>query len=59
MESMDGTGAVLAWPMIRCAAALLGEVVDDDEGIAAQVFDSVQGDLDADPLHGFGGPAMY
>jgi nicotinate-nucleotide--dimethylbenzimidazole phosphoribosyltransferase len=59
MESMDGTGAVLAWPMIRCAAALLGEVVDDDEGIAAQVFDSVQGELDADPLHGFGGPAMY
>lgn len=59
MESMDGTGATLAWPMIRCAAALLGEVVDDDEGLAAQVYDSVQGELDADPLQGFGGPALY
>jgi len=59
MESMDGTGATLAWPLIRCAAALLGEVVDDDAGLAQQVFDSVQGELDADPLHGFGGPALY
>ena len=59
MESMDGTGATLAWPMIHCAAALLGEVVDDDASIAAQVFDSVQGQLDADPLRGFGGQALY
>ena len=58
MDSMDGTGAALAWPMIRCAAALLGEVVDDDESIAGQVFDSVQGELD-DPLHNFAGPALY
>jgi nicotinate-nucleotide--dimethylbenzimidazole phosphoribosyltransferase len=59
MESMDGTGATLAWPMIRCAAALLGEVVDDDDGIAARVYDSAQGELDADPLQGFSGPALY
>ena len=59
MESMDGTGATLAWPMIRCAAALLGEVVDDDTAIGEQVFDSVQGELDADPLRGFGGQALY
>ncbi len=59
MESMDGTGAALAWPMIRCAAALLGEVVDDDESIAAQVFDSVQAELDDDPPYPLGGPALY
>jgi nicotinate-nucleotide--dimethylbenzimidazole phosphoribosyltransferase len=57
MQSMDGTGAALAWPMIRCAAALLGEVEDDDEQIAAQVFDSVQGELD-DGLSSTG-PALY
>ena len=59
MESLDGTGATLAWPMIRCAAALLAEVVDDDDADAARVFDSVQGTLDDDPLQGFGSPALY
>ena len=59
MDSMDGTGATLAWPMIRCAAALLGEVVDDDDVDGAHVFDSVKGELDEDPLHGFGGPVLY
>jgi nicotinate-nucleotide--dimethylbenzimidazole phosphoribosyltransferase len=59
LDSMDGTGATLAWPMIRCAAALLGEVADDDEPPGDQTFDSVQGELDADPLRRFGGPALY
>lgn len=59
LESMDGTGAALAWPMIRCAAALLSDVVDDDETLGNQVFDSVQGELDANPMAGFGGPALY
>ena len=59
MESMDGTGATLAWPMIHCAAALLGEVVDDDASIAAQVFDSVRAEFSDDPLNGFSGPALY
>lgn len=60
MESMDGTGATLAWPMIRCAAALLSEVVDDDDdAVAGQVFDSLHGELDGDPLQGFAGPALY
>jgi nicotinate-nucleotide--dimethylbenzimidazole phosphoribosyltransferase len=31
MESIDGTGATLAWPLVRAAAALLTEVVDGDE----------------------------
>jgi nicotinate-nucleotide--dimethylbenzimidazole phosphoribosyltransferase len=33
MESTDGTGATLAWPMVKCAAALLTEVADwEDPG---------------------------
>ncbi|MFO1326438.1 MAG: nicotinate-nucleotide--dimethylbenzimidazole phosphoribosyltransferase [Rubrivivax sp.] len=59
MESLDGTGATLAWPMIRCAAALLAEVVDDEDADAARVFDSVQGNLEDDALPGFSGPALY
>jgi nicotinate-nucleotide--dimethylbenzimidazole phosphoribosyltransferase len=58
LQSMDGTGAVLAWPMIRCAAALLSDVVDDEDTQGARVFDSVQGGLD-DPTAAFGGPALY
>ncbi|WP_054022894.1 nicotinate-nucleotide--dimethylbenzimidazole phosphoribosyltransferase, partial [Piscinibacter sakaiensis] len=31
LNSQDGTGAVLAWPLIRSAAALLAEVAEPDE----------------------------
>ncbi|MBL8306356.1 MAG: nicotinate-nucleotide--dimethylbenzimidazole phosphoribosyltransferase [Rubrivivax sp.] len=31
MDSTDGTGAALAWPMVRCAAALLTEVADGED----------------------------
>ena len=31
MESTDGTGATLAWPMVKSAAALLTEVADDED----------------------------
>jgi nicotinate-nucleotide--dimethylbenzimidazole phosphoribosyltransferase len=31
MDSLDGTGATLAWPLIRSAAALLTEVVDGED----------------------------
>ena len=31
MESLDGTGATLAWPLVRSAAALLTEVAEGDE----------------------------
>jgi nicotinate-nucleotide--dimethylbenzimidazole phosphoribosyltransferase len=31
MESTDGTGATLAWPLVKCAAALLTEVADGEE----------------------------
>lgn len=31
LDSVDGTGATLAWPLVRSAAALLTEVADGDE----------------------------
>jgi nicotinate-nucleotide--dimethylbenzimidazole phosphoribosyltransferase len=31
MESTDGTGALLAWPMVKSAAALLTEVADGED----------------------------
>lgn len=31
MDSLDGTGATLAWPMVRSAAALLTEVAEGEE----------------------------
>ena len=31
MDSTDGTGATLAWPLVRCAAALLTEVADGED----------------------------
>jgi nicotinate-nucleotide--dimethylbenzimidazole phosphoribosyltransferase len=31
MESTDGTGATLAWPMVHCAAALLTEVAEGED----------------------------
>ena len=31
MDSVDGTGGTLAWPLVRSAAALLTEVADGDE----------------------------
>jgi len=31
MESTDGTGATLAWPLVRAAAALLSEVVEGED----------------------------
>ena len=30
MESTDGTGATLAWPLVKCAVALLNMEADDD-----------------------------
>lgn len=39
MESADGTGATLAWPLIRSAAALLSEVTDADDPIPSRPSD--------------------
>jgi nicotinate-nucleotide--dimethylbenzimidazole phosphoribosyltransferase len=39
MESTDGTGATLAWPLVRAAAALLTEVSDGEEPGPSQLQD--------------------
>jgi len=46
MESTDGTGAALAWPLVKSAAALLTEVAEGEDpgpsrpsGIATQAAD--------------------
>ena len=31
MESTDGTGSTLAWPLVRAAAALLSEVAEGED----------------------------
>ena len=36
LNSMDGTGATLAWPLVRSAAALLTEVADGEEAGASR-----------------------
>lgn len=44
MEATDGTGATLAWPLVRSAAALLSDVADgEDNGV------SVPDALDGEP----------
>ncbi|HNU09950.1 MAG TPA: nicotinate-nucleotide--dimethylbenzimidazole phosphoribosyltransferase [Rubrivivax sp.] len=59
MQSMDGTGATLAWPMIRCAAALLTEVVDDQQRELDFDVDSLRGELDENPLWHLDEPPPY
>jgi len=50
MESTDGTGATLAWPLVRAAAALLSEVAEGADagpsrpgGIASRIGDLPEG----------------
>ena len=31
MDSLDGTGACVSWPLVRCAAALLSEVAEGED----------------------------
>lgn len=53
LESMDGTGAVLAWPLVKSAAALLTDIADgEDPG------PSLPQDLDEDGMAALG-PALY
>jgi len=49
MESTDGTGATLAFPLVRSAAALLTEVVEGDDPAPAPP-------ADAGPASNFGAP---
>ena len=41
MESTDGTGATLAWPLLRCAASLLTDVADGEDPGPSQPADLV------------------
>lgn len=36
MDSVDGTGATLSWPLVRAAASLLSEVTDDADALASR-----------------------
>ncbi len=56
LETMDGTGATLAWPLVKNAAALLTEVADgEDPGPSRpQTLDG-----DEVPPSGFGGEELY
>lgn len=49
MESTDGTGATLAFPLVKSAAALLTDVVEGDEPVAPPARDS-------GPSSNFGAP---
>ena len=42
MESTDGTGATLAWPLVRSAAALLTEVADGEDPGPSRLDDALQ-----------------
>lgn len=65
MESTDGTGATLAWPLVKSAAALLTEVADgEDPGPSrpGALEESELGsgfDLDSTARALFPGPALY
>ncbi len=61
MESTDGTGSTLAWPLLNSAAALLTELADGEDADP-----SLQGGLaepfieqEPEPLSSHFGPALY
>ena len=35
MDSLDGTGAALSWPLVHSAATLMGSLPDDEEPVPA------------------------
>lgn len=57
MESTDGTGATLAWPLLRSAAALLTEVADGEDPGASRPGALL--DVLPEPLSSPFGPALY
>lgn len=50
MQSTDGTGAALAWPLIRSAAALLTEVAEGEDPGPSRPAEP--GDLASEPISG-------
>lgn len=65
MESTDGTGATLAWPLVKSAAALLTEVADGEEPGPTRPGDLVDVGVaepfepEADPTPPSFGDALY
>jgi nicotinate-nucleotide--dimethylbenzimidazole phosphoribosyltransferase len=59
MESTDGTGAALAWPLVKSAAALLGDLTEGEEADAAQRGDGPDVDTESAPQVSPFGTALY
>lgn len=49
LESVDGTGIALSWPLLQAAASLLTEVHDSLEANITEIGDSQRGTLDTQP----------
>jgi nicotinate-nucleotide--dimethylbenzimidazole phosphoribosyltransferase len=58
LESLDGTGAALAWPLVRSAAALLTEVADGEDPGPSRPQGLDEAD-DGPPGSSFGSNALY
>ncbi len=59
MESTDGTGAALAWPLVKCAAALLGDLAEGEEAGASQPGDMTEPLAEAGSESSPFGAALY
>ena len=59
MESTDGTGATLAWPLLRSAAALLTEVADGEDPGPSRPGSLAEPSFEARPAASPFGPALY
>ena len=59
MESTDGTGATLAWPLLRSAAALLTDVADGEDPGPSRPGKLIEPPFDVQPAALPFGRAMY
>lgn len=59
MESTDGTGAALAWPLVKSAAALLGDLAEGEEADDSQSGELLDGDAGTAPQGPPFGTALY
>jgi nicotinate-nucleotide--dimethylbenzimidazole phosphoribosyltransferase len=61
MESTDGTGSTLAWPLLNSAAALLSELVDGEDADPSLPGGLTEPflELEPEPMPSPFGPALY
>ena len=59
MESTDGTGATLAWPMVKSAAALLTEVADGEDAGPSRPGDLIEAHTASAPQAAPFGDTLY